>query len=108
MREQVLHMKLFKKKKGNKPKAITKNEKISLIYLILDDIKNDSDFNLEGRIDKVKELLKDIEVFDTTNIEKCNLSNEYIEELFYILNQPSKLMKKDEYKKVKKVWDKLE
>ena len=101
---------MFKKKnrKGNYPKCLTKTEKISLIYLLLEDIKQDKDFNLDSRINRIKELLKEIEIHDTTNIKDCNLSDDYILEIFYIMNQPSLLMTKEEYKKIRKRWNTLE
>ena len=97
---------IFKRKSKTK---ITKKEKNNLLFLLLEDIKQDNNYNIQGRIDKIKELLKDLGVEkEKIDINKEVYSDEYIEEIFYILNVPSKVLNKFTYKKIKKIWDRLE
>ena len=99
-------MGFFKKKQKTK---ITLEEKNVLLYLLLNDIQNDtSTLTIRSRVQKIIELLHDLGI-DKKRIDlnKQKPSDELTEEIFYNLNCPSKDMSRHDYKIYRKVFDKL-
>lgn len=99
-------MQFFKKKEKTK---ITLKEKNVLLYLLLNDIQNDtSPLTMKSRIQKIIELLHDLGIDkERIDLNKEKPSDELVEEIFYNLNCPSKDMSKHDYKVYRKIFDKL-
>lgn len=99
-------MQFFKKKEKTK---ITLKEKNVLLYLLLNDIQNDtSPLTMKSRIQKIIELLHDLGIDkERIDLNKEKPSDELVEEIFYNLNCPSKDMSKYNYKVYRKIFDKL-
>lgn len=99
-------MQFFKKKEKTK---ITLKEKNVLLYLLLNDIQNDtSPLTMKSRIQKIIELLHDLGIDkERIDLNKEKPSDELVEEIFYNLNCPSKDMSKHNYEVYRKIFDKL-
>ena len=99
-------MNFFKKKQKTK---ITLKEKNVLLYLLLNDIQNDtSPFTIRSRVQKIIELLHDLGINkERIDLNKQKPSDELVEEIFYNLNCPSKDMSKHDYKVYSRLFDKL-
>lgn len=99
-------MQFFKKKEKTK---ITLKEKNVLLYLLLNDIQNDtSPLTMKSRIQKIIELLHDLGIDkERIDLNKEKPSDELVEEIFYNLNCPSKDMSKHDYKVYSRIYNKL-
>ena len=99
-------MGFFKKKEKTK---ITLKEKNVLLYLLLNDIQNDtSPFTIRSRVQKIIELLHDLGIDkERIDLNKQKPSDELVEEIFYNLKCPSKDMSKHDYKVYSRLFDKL-
>ena len=99
-------MQFFKKKEKTK---ITLKEKNVLLYLLLNDIQNDtSPFTIRSRVQKIIELLHDLGIDkERIDLNKQKPSDELVEEIFYNLNCPCKDMSKHDSKVYSRLFDKL-
>ena len=99
-------MQFFKKKQKTK---ITLKEKNVLLYLLLNDIQNDtSPFTIRSRVQKIIELLHDLGIDkQRIDLNKQKPSDELVEEIFYNLNCPSKDMRRHDDKVYSRLFDKL-
>lgn len=99
-------MGFFKKKQKTK---ITLEEKNVLLYLLLNDIQNDtSALTIRSRVQKIIELLHDLGIDkERIDLNKQKPSDELVEEIFYNLNCPSKDMSRHDYKIYRRIFDKL-
>ena len=99
-------MQFFKKKQKTK---ITLKEKNVLLYLLLNEIQNDtSPLTIRSRVQKIIELLHDLGIDkQRIDLNKQKPSDELVEEIFYNLNCPSKDMSRHDYKVYRKIYDKL-
>ncbi|WP_291626202.1 hypothetical protein [Clostridium sp.] len=99
-------MGLFKKKERTQ---ITLKEKNVLLYLLLNDVQNDtSPLTIRSRVQKIIELLHDLGIDkERIDLNKERPSDEFTEEIFYNLNCPSKDMSRHDYKVYRRIYDKL-
>ena len=93
----------------NEKTKITEQEKVYLLYTILEDIQKNYDIiTINSQMTKVKEILNDLGIHkEVINCNKEKLSDELVQSIYDYCNYPSKVLNKFMYKQWKKIFDKL-